>query len=410
MIDNNAPTYDAPSFAEVEKGPADLTATEDLLYEGINGSELEVFADEPVDWIVDWAFSSDQPTLFGARSKAGKTTQLVDLSIALATKTDWLDHFKVSRARRVLFITGESNKRAISRRIKKALNARNLSFQALEGMLRVEAVNFPLLPSVHDQARIQAIVKKYGIEVVIIDPLYRGLGELDTHRMAEVGQAIVLFTKACLPASLIISHHTTKSAARENSGPPELEDMSGAGIAESCGNWWLLGRNEEYEADGMHDLCVRYGGRDEQSGLKRIIFNENNWTWEVQSLIDYQREKSEMLQQANSEKKTEQIEADIRRAKDEIETALRNEKTPLSKSSIKDLCPKSPVAKHKSALAEMIKQLIVTEAPYIDSQNRLQNSGYILNEYHEEYLAKYHGTYLKEWEKLRLKKSQTKRS
>lgn len=369
-------------------------------YDGIDASELDQFASEPVDWIISHVFSSDQPTLFGARSKAGKTTQLIDLSVALATKTDWLGHFRVPRKRRVLLITGESNKRAISKRLKKALSSRDLDFSAVKGMLRVEAVNFPQLPSEADRAHINEIVEKHDIEVVIIDPLYRGLGGLDTHRMAEVGEAIVSFSKACAPASLIISHHTTKTAARETEGPPELEDMSGAGIAESCGNWWLLGRNEKYQGDGIHDLCVSFGGRDEQSGFKRIVFDENSWTWEAESLTDYQRERQEKRQLAIDERKTDRIEEVISFAKHEIETALRNEKTPLSKSTILTLCPRAPQQKHRAALAEMIKQQVITGAPFIDNQDRRQNNGYILQEYFADYMSKW-DVYLKEWKEKR---------
>lgn len=367
-------------------------------FEGRDITELEQFKGKSVDWLVDWVFSSDQPTLFGARSKAGKTTQLVDLSVALATKTDWLGYFTIPRARKVLFITGESNEMAITKRLVKAFSSRGLDFQDAKGMLRVEAVNFPLLPSEANRAQIAKIVRKHDIEVVIIDPLYRGLGQLDTHRMAEVGQAIVSFTKACAPASLIISHHTTKSAARETEGPPQLEDMSGAGIAESCGNWWLLGRNEKYKADGMHDLCVGYGGRDEQSGYKRIVFNENLWTWEVGSLADFQDQRQEDRQQAKAERKNNEIEEAIRRAKGEIEKALMNEKTPLSKTAIRTLCPMAPEPKHRAALAEMIKQLVVAEAPYIDKQDRKQNNGFILQRYCDDYMDQWHNLHFKEWE------------
>ena len=96
-------------------------------FAGIPVNELATYANQPVDWLVEWVFSSDQPILFGARSKAGKTTQLTDLSVALATNTKWLGHFVVPKRRRVLFITGESNKRAMARKIHRAIEARNLN-------------------------------------------------------------------------------------------------------------------------------------------------------------------------------------------------------------------------------------------------------------------------------------------
>lgn len=85
---------------------------------------------------------------------------------------------------------------------------------------------------------IKADIEQHKIEVVIIDPLYRGLSGLDTNKLVEMGGAIVEFAKVCQPASLILSHHTTKAAAREG-GAPTLESLSGAGLAESCGKWCL---------------------------------------------------------------------------------------------------------------------------------------------------------------------------
>ena len=213
----------------------------DQSFGGICARELSPYADEPVDWLVDSIFASDQPTIFGARSKAGKTTQLTDLSVALATGTNWLGHFPIKKKRRVLFITGESNRRAMARKLQRATKARRMTLDSLGDNLRTETAEFPILQSVRHRDQITKDIVDYNIDVVIIDPLYRGLGDLDTNRMAEMGDAIVQFSKACQPAALVVSHHTTKSAAKEHGIPPSLEDLSGAGLAESCGNWWLLG-------------------------------------------------------------------------------------------------------------------------------------------------------------------------
>jgi len=353
-------------------------------FDGVDASDLEDFASEPVNWLVTDILSSDQPILFGARSKGGKTTMLADLSVSLATNTPWLGHFAVPRLRRVLFITGESNNRAASRRIKKALSARGLGFADLTEKMRVEAVRFPQLPDRNHRDQITRIVEKHQTDVVIIDPLYRGLGGLDTNRMAEVGQAIVEFSKACCPASLVISHHSTKSAAREYGNPPELEDMTGAGIAESCGNWWLLARNEQYIGDGIHDLCVRFGGRDEQAGLKRIVFNENSWSFEVSSLAEHHGRIAEKKLDEKVRKKNAALDQQILDAEHEIKTALRNEKNPMSKAGIQTLCPRASRIHHRHAVAGLIKALSIVERQYTDNLNRRQ-TGWILREYVDEY-------------------------
>ena len=343
-------------------------------FAGIDAAELSNYVDSEVDWLVDGIFSADQPTIFGAASKATKTTQLVDLSVALATATPWINSFDVSKRRRVLFITGESNRRAISKRIKRALKVRKLNWSDVQDWLRVEAIEFPAIPSATDQVGIKNDIDEHGIEVVIIDPLYRGLKGLDTHRMAEVGDAIISFVAACKPASVIISHHTIKSAAREF-GTPMLEDLSGAGLAESCGNWWLIGRNKKYEFDGIHDLTVSFGGRDEQSGVKRIIFNEKDWTFEVTSGQDIKEQK----ERERTERKQQERETRINEARAEIKRSLHGETDAKPKSWIEARCqcPKTHV---RDASAAMLNDGTLVEQSYIDSRNRTQ-PGRILKQF-----------------------------
>ena len=339
-------------------------------FAGIDAAELSNYVDSEVDWLVDGIFSADQPTIFGAASKATKTTQLVDLSVALATATPWINSFDVSKRRRVLFITGESNRRAISKRIKRALKVRKLNWSDVQDWLRVEAIEFPAIPSATDQVGIKNDIDEHGIEVVIIDPLYRGLKGLDTHRMAEVGDAIISFVAACKPASVIISHHTIKSAAREF-GTPMLEDLSGAGLAESCGNWWLIGRNKKYEFDRVHDLTVSFGGRDEQAGLKRIVFNEKDWTFAVTSGQDIkkqkERERAERDQKNRETQRNEAI-AEIKRVIDGV-----TEAKPKSWFEDRCQCAKTHV---RIGIAAMLGDSTLVEQDYKDSMNRRQ-TGFI---------------------------------
>jgi hypothetical protein len=238
----------------------------------------------------------------------------------------------------------------------------------------VEAVEFPILPEPEHQLAIANDVKEEGFEVVILDPLYRGMGDLDSNRMPEIASTIVAFTKAVSPASLIISHHVTKASAREMDGPPSLEDLSGAGLAESCGNWWLLGRNEPYRFNGIHDLVVQYGGRDEQAGIKRIVFNEKEWTFEVTGGEDLKEQR-----RAESERRRQEAkQAKLRQAKAAIKHCLANQKEARPKAWIETRSGESQ-AVTRSALGELLTDLVVEEADYTDSKGR-KKSGYRLRQ------------------------------
>lgn len=333
-------------------------------FAGVDARDLEAEAAKPTDWIVDYVLSIDQPTVFGAASKVGKTTQLIDLAVSLATKTDWLGHFNVPKRRRTLLITGESNKKAAGKRIAKALKAKSLSWDDLGDNLRVEAVEFPTLPSINDQETVRQLVEEYKIDIVIVDPLYRGLGGIDSHRMPEVASAIVSFFKACQPAGLILSHHITKAAARLG-GPPSMEDLSGAGLAESCGNWWLMGRNVPYAFDQIHDLAVTFGGRDEQSGIKRIVFDESKWTFEITSGADIQEQK----QRERDQKKQEAEEEKLRYASAQVIHVLANQKQFQPRSWI-ETRSKAGQGMTRKAIADLLDSGQLIEGDYLDKCNR----------------------------------------
>lgn len=334
---------------------------------GIDATDLFQHQHAEPDWLVEGIFSADQPTVFGAASKATKTTQLIDLAVGLATSTSWLGHFTIPKVRKTLLITGESNYRACGKRVQRALTARELDWSDVAGKLRIEAVDFPTLQDTEHREQIKKGVEEHGIEVVIIDPLYRGLAGLDTHRMAEVGSAIVSFTEAIRPASLIISHHVTKTSARDLSRPPSLEDLSGAGLAESCGNWWLLGRNEQYKFNRMHDLIVQYGGRDEQAGLKRIVFNEADWKFEVTH-----GEELKQNRDAEAEKRRIQKEdAKFNDAVSAIKRCLANETVPRPKSWLETRSGQSQSVTRK-AVAHLLTEKILEESDYKDSRNVTQ--------------------------------------
>ncbi len=260
---------------------------------GLKPSVLKVESEKPKEWIVDNVFSALQPTLFGGRSKSLKTTMLVDLAISLATGSPWLGEFPITKPRKTLLITGESNASSIGRLVGECLRSKGKHWEEIEESFAAETAAFPKLDG-RSGALIRGTVETYGFGVVIVDPLYRALGSIDANKVGEVGEGLLRFFKDCQPATLIYAHHATKAAARSvGDDPPELEDMSGAGIAESAGNWWLIGRRESYNPETQqHDLVVNYGGRDRQGGKRRVTFDESRWGWECQrwgSFIDEQK-------------------------------------------------------------------------------------------------------------------------
>lgn len=353
-------------------------------FAGLDASDLKSYATQEADWLVQDIFTIDEPLLFGARSKGCKTLQLTDLAVAVASGMAWMNTFNVPKQRKVLFITGEANYRRIAQHIQKACGVRGIDFQDLKGCLRVEAVEFPCLPRPADQDAIQADIDRHQIELVIIDPLYRGLTGVDSARLTEMGDAIKKFQAACVPACMVLSHHVVKSAAREFGNPPQLEDMTGAGIAESCGQWWLVGRNAKYEWNGKHDLCIQFGGREGQGGGRRILFNEFAWTFQIAPWQDYVSEAEEERRQVKEDTKRDADDRKLNAARAKLLKACRNIRVPQSRTRIRDSSGQSG-ATFGVAFAGLVDEKMLVLRSYKDGANRMQPEGYILAEYSDEY-------------------------
>ncbi len=336
-------------------------------FEGKSVSELWDLAEQPVQWMVDNVFSCDQPTIFGAKQKSLKTTLLTDLAVSLASGLSWLGKFNVSQRRRVLLVTGEASEAAAIRKVRRAAQCRNLRREDLTDYLRIEAITFPTLPSLDDCIAVESAVKAYGIEVVILDPLYMGLQGLNTSNLTEVGPALRRFMAMCRPANVIIAHHVKKTAYFDDA--PNLEDLSQAGIAEFAGNYWLMGRISEYVGDGIHKLAIRYGGRDEQFGLLKLDFDERNWTAEFTSLQDHREDLKARNETERVVAMTAKILKELKRYPDGISEA----------SLATAIGTKSERSTYQTALEELEQRKAIVCLPEYRAKNRTVCRGWKLS-------------------------------
>jgi hypothetical protein len=321
--------YHKPAADLVEKAKATPAIAS---FAGQTASELWPLADEPVKWMVENVFSLEQPTVIGARKKSLKTTLLSSLVVSLVTGYPWLGRFKIPQKFKVLFVTGEATKRAAIRKVRRAADALNLRAEDLSG-LRIEAVNFPKFPRAEDLAAIAADIELHSIDIVVIDPLYRGMdASINAQNIFAMGDALGKFMDACSPASVILSHHVKKSAQFDKSELPDLDDLSQAGVAEFAGNYMLIGRLAKYEGDGQHDLAISFGGRDEQFSQYRLQFDERKFEGHLTGLKDHVAHKE---QQAENRKVVEMLGKVVEELK-----ALPDHQT--SESSLAGLCSTKP--------------------------------------------------------------------
>lgn len=236
-----------------------------------------------VDWLSQGIFQAGETCVLLAPSKAMKTTILFDLTVALASGTAFMDRFHVDKPRKVLFLLGETPESKAKELLRRACRIREVDPNSIAKLIRLHAGPLPQLISDKDLWTLERDVLPFGPGVVILDPFYLAAFGLNMREVNEVGPRIRALADACKPATLIFSHHVTKTDARKMGKSLQLESGSGAGIAESVGQWLIINRRKEFrpESSRVHELSASYGGRGGQCGRLQITIDEATGKFET---------------------------------------------------------------------------------------------------------------------------------
>ena len=291
-------TLTGPSFHENEK----KNGTAQRTFAGKCISDFEAALSKEPDWLIPNLISMTGPNILAGPSKTLKTADSMDLAVSVGSGTQYLNHFPVCQRRKVLYITGETNEAQCARRLNKCLKSKGLGFYS-DIDLHIEYLQFPKILDPIEVMRLANTVHTQSFEVVIIDPLYRGLAGADMSSLTEVGPSILELQQALSPALLILSHHSTKASAKQIGKPLNLEDVSGAGVAESMAAWNLRSRYSEYKHDGQHQIIVNMGSRDTNGGLYLYEFNDDEWGWKVTPLHEFKQRQRERNQEIREDVK-----------------------------------------------------------------------------------------------------------
>ncbi len=220
-----------------------------------------------LNWLVENCLVDDQPGVIGGPSKACKTGIALDLAVSLASATPFLGHFNVPVRKRVAFLCAESGQAVLQNRFRAVLHQKGI-----ESVERNQLKWCFRVPKATDQESLDQLseqLRRTRSEVVILDPLYlclttagKAVASSDLYAM---GPMIEQLSRACLDAGAmpILVHHFTKSAAksRKKESPPELSDLSQAGIGEFARQWILVGKRNDFDPEsGKFELIVSIGG------------------------------------------------------------------------------------------------------------------------------------------------------
>lgn len=231
-------------------------------------------ADYRVEWYAEWFLAKGQPAVFAGPPKGMKTSALVDLGVSFATATPHLGKWAVPRRVKVAIVSGESGGFTLQETFFRVLRAKGLPDNACDGYLKWE-FTLPTFADLIDTADFADQLGALGCELVVIDPFYLCLGDVDAKNLFEMGRALRAVAELLLTkhgVTPIICHHSNRLLPAGE--VMELQHLAYSGLEQFARQYVFLSRRSAYRNDGHHDLWYRFGGSAGHSGLHVLTIDE----------------------------------------------------------------------------------------------------------------------------------------
>lgn len=202
--------------------------------------------------------------ILGGQPKTGKSLVSMNIAMAIATGTQWLD-FDVSKQRKVMIIQAENSYYNMRRRIKAMVDQQPLS----RGMLTISDPASLKLNDHQDFIALEDLITEHESEVLIIDPLvyFHSVDENDNAAMGMVMEQLRNLANNHNVA-IIIVHHAKKAGPIESSGGSNLRGASS--VFGSVDTSIILSREVNSETDEVTyslDFELRNGENPERMYL-----------------------------------------------------------------------------------------------------------------------------------------------
>lgn len=238
--------------------------------------------DYRVEFLVDRCVVKNASCIIAGASKSFKTTISLHLALALAAGSDFLGEFRTQQTP-VLFASAESGEATLQRNLRGMADAMDIK---IDELIASEAMSLqfwvPRISNVELMEHFEACIDETDAKVVVLDPLYLAMDGETQSSLSLNGEQIQKLMRLILDkgATPIVDDHVKRSSGNAKEYKPiQLEDITGAGKAESFRQWILLGRRSRYEDDDsdskLHELWMTVGGSAGHSATWGLDVTEN---------------------------------------------------------------------------------------------------------------------------------------
>jgi hypothetical protein len=290
-------------------------------------------------WLIRNVLVEGEPCVGAGAEKTLKTSIIgVDLGVSIASGTPFLscDCFSVPERRTVAIVSGESGMRTLRETAIRVCTARGLRLADLSDQL-IWCPDLPLLPDVEGMNEFVGVLADRKAEVVVLDPMYLMLGDVDEKSIFRVGAMLRVVAEmlAKKGATLVLLHHANRHL--QPGAVMTLRDISYAGFAAFARQYILLSRRTEYKHSGEHELWMNVGGSaghgclravDVSEGIIDDQFRGRKWEVSVYTLDETKQTNAEQRETQRIEKKAQERKKDDSAILQAIESLTNEGKVP----------------------------------------------------------------------------------
>lgn len=164
--------------------------------------------------------------VYGGGSKTNKTFAMMDLAVSVATGRPWWD-LRTTKGR-VLYLDFELQEAFFRERLDKIATAKGVTVEALDNVdvwnLRGHAADLSTIVE-----EIIQRIKGTPYSLIIIDPIYKVLGERDENSAGDINSLMNELEKMAVTsgASIVVGHHFSKG---NQAGKESMDRISGSGV------------------------------------------------------------------------------------------------------------------------------------------------------------------------------------
>ncbi len=164
--------------------------------------------------------------VFGGGSKTNKTFAMMDLAVSVAAGEPWWG-FNTSKGK-VLYLDFELQKTFFRKRLDMIANQKGVTIETLDNFevwnLRGHAAD---LSAIVDE--ILEGIKDKPYSLIVIDPIYKVLGERDENSAGDINSLMNELDKISVAsgASIVVGHHFSKG---NQAGKESMDRISGSGV------------------------------------------------------------------------------------------------------------------------------------------------------------------------------------